>query len=69
MGRRMASTQMWNPRLYGLVVCVGLVARGLYRGVLRELNGDFGGMTALIAFWIPLGWRHLPWSGIVGAVD
>lgn len=45
---------MWNPRLYALVVCVGLLARASYRGGLRELNGELDGWLALITFWIPL---------------
>lgn len=31
---------MWNPRLYALVCCVGLIGRALYRGALAEASRD-----------------------------
>lgn len=45
---------MWNPRLYALVVCVGLLARASYHGALHELDGEYAGLAGLITFWIPL---------------
>lgn len=45
---------MWNPRLYALIVCVGLLARASHRGALNELDGEFGGWAGLITFWVPL---------------
>lgn len=45
---------MWNPRLYALIVCVGLLGRASHRGALQELDGEFGGLAGLITFWIPL---------------
>lgn len=45
---------MWNPRLYALIVCVGLLARSSHRGVLNQLDGEFDGWAGLVTFWIPL---------------
>jgi hypothetical protein len=45
---------MRNPRLYLVVICVGLIARASQRGALNQLDGDFGGWAGLITFWIPL---------------
>lgn len=44
----------WNPRLYALLCCLGLLARWSYRGALRELEGEMAGTEALLLFWIPL---------------
>lgn len=45
---------MWNPRLYAAVICVGLLARWSHRAALHKLDGEFGGLGALITFWIPI---------------
>jgi hypothetical protein len=44
----------WNPRLYLLIVCVGVLARAAYRGALEGLDGDVGGWAGFVTFWIPL---------------
>lgn len=45
---------MWNPRLYALILCVGLLARSSHRGALQNLDGELGGSAAFVTFWIPL---------------
>jgi hypothetical protein len=45
---------MRNPRLYVLIICVGLLARASHRGALQDLNGEFEGWTGLVTFWIPV---------------
>lgn len=45
---------MWHPRLYALIICVGMLARWSHRAALRELDGEYGSWAGLITFWIPL---------------
>jgi hypothetical protein len=45
---------VWNPRLYALIICVGMLAKWSHRATLRELDGEYGGWAGMIAFWIPL---------------
>jgi hypothetical protein len=45
---------MRNPRLYGLLACMGLLGRASYGNVFEEVNAHPGGWTALVVFWIPL---------------
>jgi hypothetical protein len=44
----------WDPRLYGLVLCLGLLARASFRGALNQLDGEYGGWGGSVLFWIPL---------------
>ena len=45
----------WHPRLFALIICVGLLARWFHRAALRELDGEYGSLAGLVTFWIPLG--------------
>lgn len=39
---RSVMNRMWNPRLYALLACVGVLARASYHGALKNLNGGNG---------------------------
>jgi hypothetical protein len=45
---------MWNPRLFALLLCVGMLGRWSHRHALRQLEGEYDSLAALITFWIPL---------------
>lgn len=45
----------WHPRLFALIICVGPLVRWFHLDALRELNGEYGSLAGLVAFWIPLG--------------
>lgn len=45
---------MWNPRLYALLCCVGLIGRALYRGILVEVSRDPGSWEAFLLLWLPV---------------
>lgn len=45
---------MWNPRLYALACCVGLLGRALYHGALAEVSREPSSWGAYLLIWLPL---------------
>ena len=45
---------MWNPRLYALICCVGLLGRAFYHGALAEVSKEPSSWGAYILIWLPL---------------
>lgn len=45
---------MWNPRLYALICCVGLLGRALYHGALAEVSREPSSWAAYLLIWLPV---------------
>jgi hypothetical protein len=45
---------MWDPKLYALIYCVGMLGRWSYRAGLRQIENELDTWLALVTFWIPL---------------